>query len=172
MNPMQDPLAYQDELAGDIPVWTRTAQDDPQTTPGQEASRQSVHHPVLVADDDRAIRQSLRLMLEDEGYPVAEARDGVEALATLSASADPHVVLLDLMMPRMTGEQVLAQAERDAQLHTRVAFIVITADPARVTKELRQRLAALRIPVLGKPLDIDDVLARVASAQQRLPPTP
>lgn len=172
MNPMQDPLAYQDELVGNVREWTRTAKGDPRAAPGHEVSRQAAHHLVLVVDDDRAIRQSLRLMLEDEGYLVAEAHDGVEALASLRASADPRVVLLDLMMPRMTGEEVLGQVERDAHLLGRLSFIVITADPGRVTKELRQRLAVLRIPVLGKPLDIDDMLAHVASAEQRLPPNP
>jgi CheY-like chemotaxis protein len=128
--------------------------------------------PVLVVDDDWAIRESLRLMLEDEGYAVSEARDGVEALAVLRASTGAQVVLLDLMMPRMSGEQVLENVRSDQRLQARVAFIIITADQGRVSKGLRQHLAEYRIPVLGKPLDIDDVLAHVASAEKRLFPTP
>ncbi|HEX6818479.1 MAG TPA: response regulator [Ktedonobacterales bacterium] len=168
---MQDPPAYRDETTGDFREWSRAARGNPHVKPGQEVS-QPAHRSVLIVDDDWAIRQSLRLMLEDEGYPVAEARDGVEALSALRASADPYVVLLDLMMPRMTGEQVLGTVERDSHLQGRLAFIIITADLGQVNRELRHRLATLRIPVLGKPLDIDDVLARVASAEQQLPPTP
>ena len=63
---------------------------------------------VLVVDDDTAIRQMLRLVLEDEGYAVREAMDGIEALAALRVSARPLVVLLDLMMPRLGGDGVLA----------------------------------------------------------------
>ncbi len=167
---MQDPPAYRDGLTGEIYDRSRAAEASPQG--GHEVPLQSSHYPVLVVDDDWAIRESLRLMLEDEGYAVSEARDGVEALAALRASPDAQVVLLDLMMPRMSGEQVLQNVQRDQHLQARVAFIIITADQGRVSKELRQQLTARRIPILDKPLDIDDVLAHVASAEQRLPPTP
>jgi CheY-like chemotaxis protein len=165
---MQDPLANRDELSGEIYDRSRGAKASPQG--GHDVARQTLHYPVLVVDDDWAIRESLRLMLEDEGYAVSEARDGVEALAALRASSDAQVALLDLMMPRMSGEQVLENVQRDEHLQARVAFIVITADQGQVSKELRQQLAARRIPILDKPLDIDDVLTHVAAAEQRLPP--
>lgn len=167
MNAVQDPLAYQDDLSLDLHPWSRLAKGDPRT--GHETPETAPNHPVLVVDDDWAIRESLRLMLEDEGYAVTEARDGVEALDAIRVAADPRVVLLDLMMPRMSGEEVLADVLRDPQLHMRVAFIVISADPGRITPALRRQLAALSVPILGKPLEIDDVLAQVASAEQRLP---
>ena len=57
---------------------------------------------VLVVDDDRAVRDSLRRSLEFNGYAVALATDGAEALAGI-ASARPDVVVMDVMMPRLDG---------------------------------------------------------------------
>jgi len=57
---------------------------------------------IMVADDDRGVRLTLRLILEGEGYIVVEAEDGVEALALFDATR-PDMVLMDCMMPRMDG---------------------------------------------------------------------
>src|SRR3954471_2735152 len=57
---------------------------------------------VLVVDDDRAVRESLRRSLEFNGYDVALAGDGAEALAGI-AMATPDVVVMDVMMPRLDG---------------------------------------------------------------------
>ena len=60
---------------------------------------------VLIVDDDREIRQALRLLFEIEGFSViGEAKDGIEAL-TLVLKRRPSCVLLDQQMPRMDGEQ-------------------------------------------------------------------
>jgi CheY-like chemotaxis protein len=63
---------------------------------------------VLVVDDDRAIRVLLRMALESEGFEVASAQDGDEALAFLRAAEQPYVVLLDINMPGCTGWDVCA----------------------------------------------------------------
>jgi len=125
---------------------------------------------VVVVDDDDAIRESLGLMLADEGYAVTMAQDGVEALEALRAADRPMVVLLDIMMPRLGGEGVLREVQRDARLASRHAFIVVTANPHTLTSGLREQLGALGIPILPKPVDIDDLLAAVAQARRRLPP--
>lgn len=173
----QDAPAYVERSSGDVHEWSHWARQArwagwargaPQH--GHDVEHDSSAAAVLVVDDDWAIRESLRLMLEDAGYAVAEARDGEEALNTLRSAPDPRVVLLDLMMPRVSGEEVLGDVLRDARMHARTAFIVITADTGRITPALRQQLGAQGIPILAKPLDIDDVLAHVASAEQRLHP--
>jgi len=61
---------------------------------------------LLIVDDEEAIRQTLRMFIEDEGYQTLEAVDGVAALAVARASADALVVLLDYMMPRLDGPGV------------------------------------------------------------------
>src|SRR5262245_58413653 len=55
---------------------------------------------VLLVDDDQAIRETLRFALEDAGYQVLEAADGIAALQALRATPTGMVVLLDLMMPK------------------------------------------------------------------------
>jgi CheY-like chemotaxis protein len=127
------------------------------------------HHPVLVVDDDHAIRNSLRLMLEDEGYAVVEAGDGVEAMRVLRGAERPMVVLLDIMMPRMGGEEVVREVSRDARLQSNNAFVVITANRHALSTAFQRQLTDMSIPILDKPPDIDDVIAHVARAEQRLP---
>ncbi|HKT37977.1 MAG TPA: response regulator, partial [Ktedonobacterales bacterium] len=61
---------------------------------------------VLIVDDVQDLRDSIRYLLEGEGYEVLEATDGRSALATMRASRQPLVVLLDLMMPNMPGDRV------------------------------------------------------------------
>ncbi len=133
------------------------------------AASAATHSPVLVVDDDHAIRNSLRLMLEDEGYAVVEARDGLEAMRVLRGAERPMVVLLDIMMPRMTGEEVLREVSRDARLQSNNAFVVITANRHALSTAFRHQLTGMGIPILDKPPDIEDVIAHVARAELRLP---
>ena len=69
---------------------------------GTPSSAGGVKPRVLVVDDDKAVRESLRRSLEFNGYEVSLATDGAEALAGI-ASNDPDVVIMDVMMPRLDG---------------------------------------------------------------------
>jgi two-component system response regulator MprA len=133
----------------------------------------SMTTPVLIVDDEPAIRETLRLLLADEGYTTREAADGLACMDALRASAAPLIVLLDLMMPRMSGLDVLALIARGPRSSVRHAFIVMTANIDIVAERgpywtaLLQRLS---IPVLDKPFDIDLLLERVAhAASQTIP---
>lgn len=70
-------------------------------------------HKVLVIDDDTAVRESLRLYLEDLGYLVAEAADGRDGLAQFNRDS-PDIVLVDLRMPEIDGHRVLEKLSKDA----------------------------------------------------------
>src|ERR1041385_6706856 len=65
--------------------------------------------PILIIDDDADIRDVMKIILEASGYHVSVAADGLEALEQLQNGAPPVMILLDLMMPRMDGEQFLKQ---------------------------------------------------------------
>ena len=78
---------------------------------------------VLIVDDDQFVRSVLRDMLAPSGYQCSEARDGVEALERVRADC-PDVVLLDLLMPNMSGIQVL---EEICRTHPRSRVVVITS---------------------------------------------
>jgi CheY-like chemotaxis protein len=119
---------------------------------------------VLVVDDDRAIRETLRAALEEEGYVVAEAANGALALDILRGTPSPSVVLLDLRMPVLDGAQVLKAVAADERLATRHAYAIITANREMVPGALAATHGRLTVPVIPKPFELDDVLDLVASA--------
>ena len=109
---------------------------------------------VLVVDDDPGIRATLRAILESEGYAVDTAADGVEALERL-ATRRPHLIVADLQMPRMTGQELLGRLRR---LPGHIPVVVMTAG-------LRAELEAERHGAdgfLAKPFELDDLLGLVA----------
>lgn len=77
---------------------------------------------VLVVDDEARVRTACRRVLETEGYAISEAGDGAEGLVAIERER-PDLVLVDLMMPNMTGLQLLAAARRS---QPDLAFVVIT----------------------------------------------
>jgi len=112
---------------------------------------------VLVVDDDRAIREMLRVALEVEGYAVSVLDDGQRVAETLLGMAEPCVVLMDLMMPGVSGWEVCRQLAADVRL-TRHPVAVMTAGlmkgdtcppPAR--------------KLLCKPFGLDQIYALVES---------
>ncbi len=80
---------------------------------------------ILIVDDEFSVRSLLRDVLELEDYEVAEAEDGPSALAAM-AQQRPDLVLLDIMMPGMSGIDVLAQVRADAGLSD-VPVVLLTA---------------------------------------------
>ena len=123
---------------------------------------------VLIVDDDEGIRETIRFALEDAGYTVAEANDGLAALKQLRAGRDRMVVLLDLMMPGLDGAGLLGAVAADAQLSSQYAFVLITANTKTLTLAFATLLQNLSVPVLTKPFDIDTLLDAVATAAHRL----
>jgi CheY-like chemotaxis protein len=113
-------------------------------------------HPlVLVVDDDPDILDAICDILEGEGYRVARARHGVEALERVEAEP-PAIILLDLMMPVMDG-LAFAQALRERPGKEGIPIVVISADGNP------QRAASVDAAgYLAKPFDIDALLSQVA----------
>jgi CheY-like chemotaxis protein len=85
---------------------------------------------ILIVDDDPDIRQSLREVLQDEGYTVNCVGNGREALDYLHKSKRPCVILLDLMMPVMDGWQFRHEQKQDPAI-AGIPLIVITATGKR-----------------------------------------
>ena len=114
---------------------------------------------VLVVEDDAAIRVSLCDALGDEGIPVRVATNGREALEVLARCGPAAVVLLDLMMPVMDGEQFRRRQLADPALAD-IPVVVMTASHVRCLKHLQVTT------VLRKPFQIGHL---VASLQPHLP---
>jgi len=109
---------------------------------------------ILVVDDDVDIRQTIRDILEVEGYNVATATNGREALKRI-AERQPALVLLDLQMPVMTGWDLLS-ALRERGVKVPVVFM--TAGFRAQTEAERHNADA----ALGKPFEMDELLRLVA----------
>jgi CheY-like chemotaxis protein len=123
---------------------------------------------VLLVDDDQAIRETLRFVLEDAGYQVLEASDGLAALQALRDAPSGMVVLLDLMMPKLDGAGVLGAVAGDRRLAKRHAFILTTASHQTLSLAFVNLLTNLAVPIVHKPFELDDLLAIVERAAQRL----
>lgn len=92
-----------------------------------------MNHTVLIVDDDYDLRETLRDVLQDEGYTVATAEDGLAALEYLQRNSAPCMILLDWMMPRCNGAEF---RERQRQLPELAAIpvVLLTADERREEK--------------------------------------
>ncbi len=101
---------------------------------------------ILVVDDDFALREALCVALEAEGFRVASAGNGREALDYLRREDPPCVVLLDLMMPVMNGWEFRAEQRMDPKL-ARVPVVVLSAFSRESDEELRGVELFLRKPV-------------------------
>jgi len=121
---------------------------------------------VLVVDDDDAIRETLRFILESSGYVVAEAADGLSAWSLLVSSPRRLVVLLDNLMPGLNADGLLEALESgcDGGAARRHAFILITASPQRLPSTLVARLVRLGAPVMAKPFELNALLDAVAQS--------
>jgi CheY-like chemotaxis protein len=111
---------------------------------------------VLVVEDEDDIRELLVLLLSMEGLEVESARDGLEALAAVRHGARPAVILLDLMMPRMSGGDFLRARRRDPEL-ARVPTVIVSGDPEAARTGARLGADGL----VMKPLDLDELLHEV-----------
>ncbi len=107
---------------------------------------------ILVIEDDRTIRNTIKLILELEGYKVLLAADGREGLNLLSDVPAPCLILLDLMMPVMTGWEFIEALEAD-QVLMAIPVVVVTAFSEKAEKVKSER------KVIKKPLEFDTLLA-------------
>jgi CheY-like chemotaxis protein len=114
---------------------------------------------ILVAEDDDAVRETMCDILEGEGYRVATAASGAEALGILrSVSARPSVILLDLMMPGMDGWTFREAQMADSRLHA-IPVIVMSGDANLDAKAVALRAAGH----LKKPMGLAALLDGVAA---------
>jgi DNA-binding NtrC family response regulator len=113
---------------------------------------------ILIIDDERLVRWSLRQKCEEWGYTVVEAESGEPGLK-VAQHESPDLVLLDVRMPDLSGLEVLDQLKKNGDAR---AVIMITADP-----QLDDVKAALKLGAydfVGKPLDFDELQVAIKNA--------
>jgi two-component system response regulator MprA len=117
---------------------------------------------VLVVDDERAVRDSLRRALELEGYDVELAADGEEALERLAQNGEPDAVVLDILMPKMDGLEVCRRLRREGH---HLPVLMLTA-----RDEVENRVAGLDAGAddyVTKPFALEELLARLRALLRR-----
>jgi two-component system response regulator MprA len=117
---------------------------------------------ILVVDDDRAVRESLRRSLQFNGYQVDTASDGQQALETIVGSGRPDAMVLDVMMPRLDGLEVCRQLRSTGD---DLPILVLTARDL-----VSDRVAGLDAGAddyLPKPFALEELLARLRALLRR-----
>ena len=115
---------------------------------------------ILVAEDELALRDFVSRNLRARGFEVLEASNGLEAVATWERES-PHLLILDIMMPRMDGLEVC----RRVREHSSVPIIVLTALDDESDKVTALDLGA--DDYLTKPFGVEELLARVRAVLRR-----
>jgi DNA-binding NtrC family response regulator len=116
---------------------------------------------ILVVDDEQNARTALRTLLGEEGYDIAEAADGEEALAKI-AELDPAVVLTDMRMPKMDGITLIKRAR---EAGSEAAFVMMTAFAS--VQAAVDAMKAGAENYLTKPLDLQSVLIFLEKALEK-----
>ncbi len=112
---------------------------------------------VLIVDDDSITRQLFRFVLERDGYEVAEAESGEQILAR-TINFKPDLILLDVMMPRVSGLDVCRQLKKDSRTQ-HVPVIIISAYTNAVTRA--EGLLAGAIDFMNKPCSPSQLLEKI-----------
>ena len=118
---------------------------------------------ILVVDDERAVRESLRRALELEGYEIELAGDGNEALYRLESSDEPDAMILDVLMPGVDGLEV---CRRIRSTGSKLPVLMLTA-----RTEVEDRVAGLDAGAddyVTKPFALEELLARVRALLRRV----
>jgi two-component system, OmpR family, response regulator MprA len=117
---------------------------------------------IMVVDDERAVRESLRRALELEGYEIELAGDGSEALDRLESSDEPDAMILDVLMPGVDGLEV---CRRIRGTGSKLPVLMLTA-----RTEVEDRVAGLDAGAddyVTKPFALEELLARVRALLRR-----
>jgi len=117
---------------------------------------------ILVVDDERAVRESLRRALELEGYEIELAGDGSEALYRLESNEEPDAMILDVLMPGVDGLEVCRRLRGSG---SKLPVLMLTA-----RTEVEDRVAGLDAGAddyVTKPFALEELLARVRALLRR-----
>lgn len=123
----------------------------------------STRPKVLVVDDDPDIGDMVSLVLEQHGYEVRSANNGLEALERIRGGWHPDVILLDMRMPVMTGPEFVSTYRVGPPPHARI--VAVTA--ARDARESAASVAA--DDCIAKPFDLDELVEVIGRQARRTP---
>jgi CheY-like chemotaxis protein len=116
---------------------------------------------ILLVEDDFDVREALVETLRDRGYLVESAGDGEQALQILRAGSRPGLILLDLMMPRMSGSEFRMIQQVDPALSD-LPVVLLSADG-----RMEEKAVSLKVQgAIRKPIDLDELFAVIERVRQ------
>ena len=135
--------------------------------PAKEAGKAMAEpqHTVLVVEDEESFVEALQVTLKRESFRVIVARDGIEALEKFE-DAHPDVVLLDVMLPRLSGIEVC----RQMRAKSRVPIIMVTARTSEIDAVVGLEIGA--DDYVSKPYRMRELVARIHAVLRRVPAEP
>lgn len=123
---------------------------------------------ILIAEDEKQIADMIAFKLTNAGHQVIRAQDGEQAV-TLATREHPDLILLDAMMPGISGFEVLRRLKRDPALKD-IAVIMVTAKGHE--RDVLSGLSGGAVDYVVKPFSLKELAARVELALRREPPAP
>ena len=123
---------------------------------------------ILVAEDEKQIADMIAFKLTNAGHQVIRAYDGEQAV-TLATREHPELILLDAMMPGISGFEVLRRLKQDPALKD-IGVIMVTAKGHE--RDVLAGLSGGAIDYVVKPFSLKELAARVELALRREPPAP
>ena len=123
---------------------------------------------ILVAEDEKQIADMIAFKLTNAGHQVIRAQDGEQAV-TMATREHPDLILLDAMMPGISGFEVLRRLKRDPALKD-IGVIMVTAKGHE--RDVLSGLSGGAIDYVVKPFSLKELAARVELALRREPPAP
>lgn len=118
---------------------------------------------ILLAEDEEHIGQMVTFKLTNSGHQILRARDGEQALA-LAAAETPDLVLLDVMMPMLSGFEVLRRLKGDPQLKD-IPVVMLTAKGQE--RDVLAGLGAGAVDYIVKPFSLKELTARIETILRR-----
>jgi DNA-binding response OmpR family regulator len=123
---------------------------------------------ILIAEDEKQIADMIAFKLTNGGHQVIRAHDGEQAV-TLATREHPDLILLDAMMPGLSGFEVLRRLKRDPALKG-ISVIMVTAKGHE--RDVLSGLSGGAIDYVVKPFSLKELAARVELALRKEPPSP
>ena len=124
---------------------------------------------VLIVDDDPDFRDAVRFILEDADHEALEAGDGATALQILRDSQERLIVLLDMLIPKLNGIDLLRMVVADPLLKERHVYLLMTGGSRLLRREAGTLLAEVSARIVDKPFEMDDLLAIVDEVAEQRP---
>ena len=127
------------------------------------------HAPILLVEDDEALRETLVMLLKDAGYStVAEVAAALDAFTYLHSAAVPHIVLLDFRLPDANADMVLGLIQRYAALQCHRYILMPAIEVTRLPYEAQKLINAVCAEVVMKPFDLTTMFEAVRRAEAQL----